>query len=75
MLQAAKRVLGSGSEASKYLATVRYVAAFRKLVSQKDGKVVFIPYESGNLLSSLSFMKEFFQQDKNKPFINPEDFK
>jgi len=73
MLQAATEVLGSGAEASRYLATVRYVSAFRKLVSQKDGKVVFIPYESGNLLSSLGFMKEFFQQEKAKPIVNPDE--
>ena len=32
----------------------------KELVNKKDGKVVFIPYEGGNLTSSLSFMKEFF---------------
>ena len=60
MLEEASRVLGNKAIASKYLATLRYVEAFKELVNKKDGKVVFIPYEGGNLTSSLSFMKEFF---------------
>ena len=67
MLKEASDVLGDEKSASKYLATLRYVEAFKELVTKKDGKVVFIPYEGGNLTSSLSFMKEFFTGEEKTP--------
>jgi len=67
MLKASKEVLGDSKAASNYLATLRYVNAFRNLISQKDGKVVFIPYESSHLLGALGSIRELFESDKPKP--------
>lgn len=64
MLEEVKKELGSDDAASKYIATLRYVEAFRELVSKKDGKVVFVPYDSSNLLSSLSVITELFEGKK-----------
>lgn len=63
-LQAAFRALGDKEMASNYLATIKYIDAFSKVVSSKDGKVVFVPYEGTHLMSSLNFMKELFEIDK-----------
>ena len=60
------KVLGSKEAASQYVATLKYVDAFKELVTKKDGKVVFVPYESGNLISSLGIIKELFEGTKGE---------
>lgn len=63
LLERIRKILGKEDSASQYLATLRYVEAFKELVSKKDGKVVFVPYDTSNLLGSLGMVKEFFDTD------------
>jgi regulator of protease activity HflC (stomatin/prohibitin superfamily) len=65
-LEEVKKAFATEEAASQYLATIRYVDAFKELVNKKDGKVVFIPYESSNLMGSLNIIREFFEDQAPK---------
>ncbi len=45
---------------ANYLIAVRYVEALKEMVSGKDNKVVYMPYESSGVLSSLGGIKNMF---------------
>lgn len=72
MLRKISELMGNHEAASQYLATLRYVEAFKELVSKKDGKVVFVPYESSNLMSSLGMVREFFESEVGGSRRKPE---
>ena len=46
-----------------YLVTIRYIDTLEKMVSGKDNKVIYIPYEATGILSSIGSIKNLF--DKN----------
>lgn len=48
------------SEATKYLIAMRYIDTLGSMVTGKDNKVVYMPYEATGVLSSLGGMKELF---------------
>lgn len=52
------------SEATKYLIAMRYIDTLGTMVSGKDNKVVYMPYEATSVLSSLGSMKELFEGTK-----------
>jgi regulator of protease activity HflC (stomatin/prohibitin superfamily) len=54
-------VKGSGGDPINYLVAVRYIEALTQMVSGKDNKVVYIPYEATSVLSSLGGIKDLFQ--------------
>jgi regulator of protease activity HflC (stomatin/prohibitin superfamily) len=48
------------SDPGSYLIAARYVEALKEMVSGKDNKVVYIPYEATGVLASLGGIKELF---------------
>jgi regulator of protease activity HflC (stomatin/prohibitin superfamily) len=44
----------------KYLIAVRYLDTFKEMISGKDNKVVYMPYEATGILSSLDGIKQLF---------------
>ena len=48
----------SEGDPAQYLVAVRYIEALQDMVSGKDNKVVYMPYEATGVLSSLGGIKE-----------------
>lgn len=46
------------SNASNYMIAIRYIEALKEMVSGKDNKVVYLPYEATGILSSIGGIKE-----------------
>lgn len=53
-------VSASGGNPANYLIALRYIEAMREMVSGKDNKVVYMPYEATSLLGALGGIKEIF---------------
>lgn len=51
----------SQGDPSTYLIAVRYIEALKEMVSGKDNKVVYIPYEATGVLGSIGGIKELFE--------------
>lgn len=49
---------------SQYLIAIKYVQALKDIASQDGEKIIFIPFESSALLSSLGTIKEIFKENK-----------
>lgn len=65
--KALQMVTGSLSEKgdpANYLIAVRYIEALREMVSGKDNKVIYMPYESSGVLSSIGGIKNMFEANK-----------
>ncbi len=45
-----------------YLIAVKYIETLKEMVSGKDNKVVYVPYEASSLIGSLGMIKEMFQK-------------
>jgi regulator of protease activity HflC (stomatin/prohibitin superfamily) len=52
----------SGGDADKYLIAVRYIEALKEMVSGRDNKVVYLPYEATGLLGSVGGIRELFRE-------------
>jgi len=48
----------SKGDPANYLIAVRYIEALKEMVSGKDNKVVYLPYEATGILSSIGGIKE-----------------
>jgi len=48
----------SGGDPAQYLIAVRYIEALKEMVSGKDNKIVYVPFEATGVLSSLGGIKE-----------------
>ena len=44
-----------------YLLAMRYIETFKEMVSGKDNKVVYLPYEATGVLGSISSIKDLFE--------------
>lgn len=53
--------LGEKGDPVNYLVAIRYIDALKEMVSGKDNKVVYLPYEASGVLSSLGGIKNLFQ--------------
>ncbi len=53
-------VSASGGNPATYLIAMRYIEALREMVSGKDNKVVYMPYEATSVLGALGGIKEIF---------------
>ena len=59
------RVIGAaGGDPANYLIAVRYIEALKEMVSGKDNKVVYLPYEASSLLGSLGGIRELLGKVK-----------
>jgi len=51
----------SKGDPATYLLAVKYIEALKEMVSGKDNKVVYVPYEASGILGSIGLIKEMFQ--------------
>lgn len=58
----AEAVAKSNTDPASYLLATKYIATLKEMVSGKDGKTVYIPYEASGVLGSLGGIKEIFQK-------------
>jgi regulator of protease activity HflC (stomatin/prohibitin superfamily) len=56
----------SGGNPTTYLLALKYMESMKEMVSGKDNKVVYVPYEATALLGSVGSIKEFFDSSKSK---------
>lgn len=51
---------GTGSNPASYMLAVKYIETMKEMVSGKDNKTVYMPYEASSMLSSLGSIKDLF---------------
>ena len=51
-------VAEKGADPVNYLLAVKYIETLREMVSGKDNKTIYLPYEASNFLSSLGGIKD-----------------
>ena len=47
---------------ANYMIAEKYIAALKEMVSGKDGKTVYMPYDASSMLSSIGCIKDMFQK-------------
>lgn len=57
-------IAGTGSDPVNYMIAIRYVDALKEMVSGKDNKTVYLPYEATAVLSSIGGIKDLLTGDK-----------
>lgn len=58
----AEAVAASNTNPASYMLAMKYIDTLNQMVSGKDNKTVFMPYEATGMLSSLGSIKEIFQK-------------
>ena len=53
-------IQGTGSNPASYMLATQYIASLKEMVSGKDNKTVYIPYEATSVLSSIGGIKNLF---------------
>ncbi len=56
----AEAVAATKTDPASYTLAVRYIETLKEMVSGKDNKTVYLPYEASSLLSSLGGIKDIF---------------
>jgi len=54
-------ISGSNGDPANYLIAVKYIEALKEMVSGKDNKVVYLPFEATGILSSIGGIKEMLE--------------
>ena len=49
-----------------YLVAIRYIDTLKDMVSGKDNKVIYLPYEATGILSSIGGIKELLDTKQDK---------
>jgi regulator of protease activity HflC (stomatin/prohibitin superfamily) len=60
--QVSAAVAAKGSDPVQYLLAIKYIDGLKEMVSGKDNKTVYLPYEASSMLSSLGGIKEMFKK-------------
>ena len=60
-----KAIKDSGGNPTAYLVALKYIEAMKEMVSGKDDKVVYMPYEASALLGSVGSIRDIFGQKQN----------
>ena len=60
--QVTEAIQSSKADPASYLLAVKYIDSLKEMVSGKDNKTVYIPYEATSVLSSLGSIKELLGQ-------------
>ncbi len=56
----AEAVRGAGGDPTAYLVALKYLETLREMVSGKDNKVVYLPYEASAVLASVGGIRDIF---------------
>lgn len=62
ILKIAESIKGSQADPASYQIAIKYIETLKEMVSGKDNKTIYIPYEASNMLSSLGCIKDIFKQ-------------
>jgi len=57
-----KAVASTKSDPINYLVAIRYIDTLKEMVSGKDNKVIYLPFEATGVLSSIGGIKEMFNK-------------
>lgn len=57
-------IVDTAADPIQYLIAVKYIDALKEMVSGKETKVVYMPYEASGILGSLGGIKELFHSAK-----------
>ena len=57
-------IQGTNADPSAYLLAVKYIDSLKEMVSGKDNKTVYMPYEATSVLGSLGSIKELLNSQK-----------
>lgn len=57
-----KAIKDSGGNPTTYLISLRYIEALKEMVSGKDNKVIYMPYEASAMLGSVGSIRDMFGQ-------------
>lgn len=60
--QVSAAVAAKGSDPVQYLLAIKYIDGLKEMVSGKDNKTVYLPYEASSMLNSLGGIKEMFNK-------------
>jgi regulator of protease activity HflC (stomatin/prohibitin superfamily) len=52
----------SKGDPASYLLALKYIEALKEMVTGKDNKVVYVPYEASGILGSIGLIKEMFNR-------------
>lgn len=58
----AEAVASAKTDPASYMLAVKYIDTLKEMVSGKDNKTVYLPYEASSMLSSLGSIKEIFNK-------------
>lgn len=61
--QITKAIKEAGGNPTTYLIALKYIEAMREMVSGKDNKVVYMPYEASAMLGSVGSIRDMFASD------------
>lgn len=59
----AQAVAKTSTDPASYVLAEKYIATLKEMVSGKDNKTVYLPYEATNLLGSIGCIKELFNKN------------
>lgn len=61
------RAIGqSGGDPVQYLIAMRYIDTLREMVSGRDNKIVYLPYEAAGVLSSIAGIRDMFERPREQ---------
>jgi regulator of protease activity HflC (stomatin/prohibitin superfamily) len=59
-----RAIRDAGGDPTKYLIALKYIETLKEMVSGKDNKVVYLPYEATALLGSVGSLRDMFGQSE-----------
>lgn len=60
----AQAIKATQTDPATYMLAVKYIETLQQMVSGKDNKTIYIPYEASGLLSSIGSIKEMFNSPR-----------
>ncbi len=64
-------IAASGGDPSNYLIAVRYLETLKEMVTGKDNKVIYLPYEASGVLSAIGGIKDMLEAARSTPAKRP----
>ena len=60
ILKISEAIQGTGSNPASYMLATQYIASLKEMVSGKDNKTIYMPYEATSVLGSIGGIKDLF---------------